>query len=447
MYKGEILKPVKPYREMKIMSPTNYTEKYNQESSAIVADNAARQRLSALFDNGEFTELDRFAKNGDKPCEAVTAYGTVNGVTVYAFSQDSTVCAGAMGAAQANKLERLYALAEKDGCPVVGIFDSAGGYIDDGVATLTAYGKLIGYATRLSGVVPQISVVAGACTGAALLLAQMADVTVALKDNEDVKAAVVADDDISAVKAAALLLSYFPQNNLAEPLWSQHQPSGVVCEDKNSAVESIADAGSVLKLFDDECECAAVYLARIGGLPAGIVSAVADDDICEAGALKIAKLVSVCDAFSLPVVTLLDAKGFSSAKAAAILAQAYSQATSPKVTVICGNAIGQAFIAMASYGANADAVFAWNNAVITAVKPCTAVQLLCQDKLNEGADRKALEEEYAANSGSPFNAAALGCIDNIIEPKDTAVCVHKAIDALAGKRVSTLDKKHSNMPF
>ncbi|MBP3692542.1 MAG: carboxyl transferase, partial [Clostridia bacterium] len=335
------------------MSLINYTEKYIQESSAIVADNAARQRLSALFDNGEFTELDRFAKNVDKPCEAVTAYGTVNGVAVYAFSQDSTVCAGAMGAAQANKLERLYALAEKNGCPVVGIFDSAGGYIDDGVATLTAYGKLIGYATRLSGVVPQISVIAGACTGAALLLAQMADVTVALKDNENVKSAVAADDDISAVKAAALLLSYFPQNNLAEPLWSQQQPSGIVCEDAKSAVESIADAGSVLKLFDDECECAEVYLARIGGLPAGIVSAVADEDICEAGALKIAKLVSVCDAFSLPVVTLLDAKGFSSAKAAAILAQAYSQATSPKVTVICGNAIGQAFIAMASYGANA----------------------------------------------------------------------------------------------
>ncbi len=428
------------------MSLKNQIEKYAEESSAIVA-NAARQRLSALFDNGKFTELDRFAKNGDKPCEAVTAYGTVNGIMVYAFSQDSTVCCGAMGAAQAQKLERMYALAEKNGCPVVGIYDSAGGHIDDGVATMTAYGKLIGYASRLSGVVPQVSVIAGACTGAALLLAQMADVTVSLQDNTNVNAAVTAEDDISAVKSAALLLSYFPQNNLAEPLWSQQQLSGVVCEDVKSAVNAIADAGSVLKLFNDECECAEVYLARIGGLPAGIVCACTDDDICAEGALKAARFVAICDAFSLPIVTLLDAKGFADSKSAAILAHAYSEATAPKVTVICGNAIGQAFIAMASYGANADAVFAWNTAVITAVKPCTAVQLLCKDKLNEGADRKTLEEEYALEQGSPFNAAALGCIDNVIAPEDTAACVNKALEALAGKRVSTLDKKHSNLPL
>lgn len=428
------------------MSSKNYKEVYTNEVNAIAA-NVARQRLSALFDNGEYTELDRFAKNGDSACEAVTAYGTVNGVMVYAFSQDSSVFGGAMGAAQAQKLERMYALAEKNGCPVIGIYDSLGGHVDEGVATLTAYGKLIGYATRLSGVVPQISVIAGACTGAALMLAQMADLTVGVKESVDISAALTADDDMSAVKMAALALSYFPQNNLAEPLWSQQQASGIICDSMENTPAAIADAGSLLSLYEDECECVRVYLARIGGLPAGIVCVASEDDICSQGAYKAAKFISVCDAFSLPIVTLLDAKGFADVKSAAILAHAYSQATSPKVTVICGNAIGQAFVAAASYGANADAVFAWNSAVITALKPCTAVQLLCQEELNEGKDRKALEEEYESNQGSPFNAAALGCIDNIIEPADTAVCVQKALDALAGKRISTLDKKHSNLPL
>ncbi len=428
------------------MSLKNHKEKYIEETNAIVA-NTARQRLSALFDNGEFCELDRFAKNKDNACEAVTAYGTVNGVMVYAFSQDNTVFGGAMGAAQAQKLERMYALAEKNGCPVVGIYDSVGGYIDDGIATMTAYGKLIGYATRLSGVVPQISVIAGACTGAALMLAQMSDIMVCTKENKDVCASLKADDDIAAVKMAALALSYLPQNNLAEPLWSQYESSGVACENINNAVNAIADAGSVLGYYQDECECAKVYLSRIGGLPAGIVCLAAEDDICAQGALKAARFVAMCDAFSLPIVTLVDAKGFDDAKSAAVLAHAYSHATSPKVTVVCGNAVGQVFISVASYGANADSVFAWNSAVITAVKPCTAVQLLCRQELDAGKERKALEEEYAQTKGSPFNAAALGCIDNVIEPADTVLCVQKSLEALAGKRISTLDKKHSNLPL
>lgn len=432
------------------MQTDKTTNRYNTETGALT-DSNAKKRLSDLFDNGEYVELDRFAKNGDNLCEAVTACGTVNGVTVYAFSQNSEICGGAMGTAQADKLKRMYALAEKNGCPVIGIYDSVGGYIEDGVSAMTAYGELIGYAARLSGVVPQISVVVGACTGSARLLCDMADLTVVSKDAaEDFKEqyCAIADSDLGAVKTAALLLSYLPQNNLAEPLWSQYAAPNGSFDTVDNTVRAIADAGSALALYPAKTDCAKIFFARIGGMPAGIVAACPEDGvICGKGAKKIARFVRMCDAFSLPVVTLLDATEFGCAKCGSAVAHAYAEATIPKVTVIIGSAVGAPFIAMAGRASGADATFAVDGAVISNLKPCTAVQLLYSDRLNAGEDRKALQKEFAENNASPFNAAALGAIDDVILPNEISARVLKAIDALSGKRVSTLDKKHSNMPL
>lgn len=428
------------------MSTKNFKERYSEECAAII-ENDARKRLAALYDNGIYTELDRFAKNGECPCEVVCAFGEVNGVPVYAFAQDSTVCHGAMGMAQAGKLERLYALAEKNGCPIVGIYDSCGGHIDEGALAMSAYGKLTYYSARLSGVVPQISVIAGACEGSQKLLADMADLVVGVGEDKNGYAA-VAENDIAAVKTAAMLLSYLPQNNLAEPLWSEPNVSEENYENGEAVVRSIADNSSTMMLYGESAGCVKVYFARIGGAPAGIVLAAdKDKNICAEGALKAARFVRMCDAFSLPVVTLIDAENMLCAKSAAALAHAYAEATVAKVSVVMGSAVGSVFMTMAGRAANADAVFAWDSAAITAIKPCTAVQLLMQDKLSEGIAREQLEKEYANDVGSPFNAAAVGAVDDVIAKEDTAARVAVALEAFTGKRVSTLDKKHSNMPL
>ena len=254
------------------MSVANGLERLAAEKGAL-ADSAARKRLLSLFDEGSFTELDRFAKNGDKPGEVITAYGSIAGAPAYAFSQDVSVASGAMGRVQAQKIARVYDLAAENGLPVVGIYDSHGAHLDEGADALAAYGELILKSSRLSGVVPQISLVLGACIGSAAMLASLADVTVMAKDAEfycvspviagdktgkvgSAEAAaesgaahVVSADEAAALEAVKELLSLLPGNNLSVASLAEYEPAAgdpaalKTGDSAKTILEAVVDAG------------------------------------------------------------------------------------------------------------------------------------------------------------------------------------------------------------
>lgn len=444
-------------------------KRYDTEVSNL-NNSDAKKRLSMLFDNGTFTEIDRFLKNSDSQCEVVTAYGEVNGVLVYAYAQSIDVNKGAMGKAQAAKISHVYDLATKTGAPVVAVFDSFGAHVDEGLDALEAYGSLIKAAGNISGVVPQIAVVAGTCVGSAAVLAALSDFVVvtdkaelyiteptdknyAVAAAQNGTATVNASDDAEAMAKVAELLSYLPSNNLSEPLYAE-----AVAAAGGDAISSVVDAESFFELSADYGKCIKVGFARVGGAPVGVVSTnseVNDGYFCEDGAKKAAKFVRVCDAFSIPVITLVNSKGIKTdaecagadVKAVATLTSAYSEATTAKVTVVTGNAIAGAYIAFVSSAGAPDFVYAWSNAVLAVLEPMTAVQLLYKERLANGEDRKALEAEYENEKCSPFCAAAKGLVTDVIMPEETNEKIISALDVLSSKRVSTLSKKHTNIPL
>ena len=453
------------------MNTTDSKNRFDAELSKI-GDSAARKRLAMLFDNGTYTELDRFVKNNNDLCEVVTAYGEVNGMLVYAYSQSIDVNNGAMGMAQASKIAHVYELATKTGAPVVAVFDSNGAHVDEGAQALEAYGSLIKAAGNISGVVPQIAVVAGACIGSAAVLATLSDFVVmteeaelyitpaSVKDvsfakvaSENGTAGLLAKDDADAMNKVAELLSYLPSNNLSEPLFAEY-----VAANGEGLVGSVVDAESFFELFADYGKCIKVGFARVGGAAVGIVatdSSVNNGYFCEDGAKKAAKFVRICDAFSVPVITLVDSKGINSddatsgedVKSVAMLTSAYSEATTAKIAVVSGNAIGGAYIAFVSSAGAPDLVYAYADSVIGVLEPMTAVQLLYKDRLTAGEDRKALENEYVIEKCSPFCAAAVGLVNDVINPEEVSSKVISALDVLSSKRVSTLSKKHTNIPL
>ncbi len=451
-----------------------------ETETALLGKSDAYKRLQLLFDNASFTELDKFSKNGENGCGVVTAYGYVNGAACYAFSQDISVCSGAMGRSQAAKIKKVYDLALMNGAPVIGIYDSMGAFAEEGVDALNAYGELIAAAGKISGVVPQISVIAGKCIGSAAILASVADLTVMVDGAEfcvnsaDITGeksvgtaelamkngtvAVVAENDEAAMSKVAEILSMLPMNNLSVPAVADYVPSAVSGEGVYADISNIIDADSFIEISEGFGKCAKVGFARIAGNAVGIVATDADKNdsyLCGFGAAKIARFIRLCDAFSVPVVTLLNCAGFmgkaddeldGSVRAVAALTGAYAEATTAKITVIVGKAYGAAFTAMAGKGAGADYVIAYADAAVCALNPTTAVQFLYKDRL--GAEkREDLEKEYALTEGSPFKAAENGAIDDIITADAAANSVIAALDMMASKRVSTIEKKHSNMPY
>ncbi|MDD4699365.1 MAG: carboxyl transferase domain-containing protein [Oscillospiraceae bacterium] len=450
---------------------------------ASAKESVARTRLQSLFDSGVFAELDRFAKNGDNPCEVVTAFGTVSGTGVYAFSQDSSILSGAMGRVQAAKIKRVYELAAKTGAPVVGIYDSKGAHMDEGMDALGAYGELILASSNISGVVPQISLVLGSCIGSAAILADLADVVVMSKTAElcvssafivgdkdklvgtaeiaakNGTASIVAVTEQEAIEKAVAVMSLLPANNLSTAFTADYVPA--VPTDGNGVddlISAIADDKSFIELGREYGSCSKVGLARIEGNSVGVVATDSNKNegkLCGNAADKIARFVRFCDAFSIPVVTMLDCAGFmgnkdaelnGEVKAIAKLTHAYAEATTPKITVIAGQAIGAAYIAMAGRACNADVVFAWPNAVVSSLETMTAVQLMYKDRLGQES-RESLESEYINTVASPFTAASTGLIDDIILREETADRVSEALTMMESKRVSTMNKKHSNIPL
>ena len=451
------------------MNATETLKRYNDEVAKL-GYSLARNRLSLLFDNGEFTEVDRFVKNNGAECEVVTAYGQINGMLVYAYAQSIDVSGGAVGRVQAAKIAHIYDLATKTGAPVVAVFDSNGAHVDEGIEALEAYGSLIKTAGNVSGVVPQIAVVSGACVGSAAVLAMLSDFVVITKSAElyisaestkasdfaslaaqNGTASIVVNDDSAAMEKVAELLSYLPSNNLSEPICAEYAPAS-----GEDALGSTIDADSFLEVYADFGKCIKVGFARVGGVSVGVVANNAEYDyFCEDGAKKAAKFIRVCDAFSIPVITFVHSKGIKACdentgadvKSVALLTSAYSEATTAKITVVTGNAIAGAYIAFVSSAAAPDMVYALPGSVIGVLEPMTAVQLLYKERLAAGEDRKELEEEFIKEKCSPFCAAALGLVNDVIDASDISAKIALALDVLASKRVSTLSKKHTNIPL
>lgn len=439
---------------------------------------SARTRLTYLFDEGSFSELDPFYSSDSDLAGVITAFGYVEGNPVYAFSQDISVKSGALTEAQAKKIVKVYDLAAKTGVPVVGIYDSFGADLSNGCKALNSYGELLMWTSNLSGVVPQISVVAGTCVGASVMLAESADFVVVTKDsqlyvapNSDISdsaenagkngtASIVAENDEEAIEAAKNLLLKLPQNNLSPvPMYEFSVPETAFGSDAQSQAEAVCDADSLVELSADFGIASYTALGSIGGATVGVVATNKTNDKLNADdCTKIARFVRICDSYAIPVVTFVDTEGFKADNATETagavremtkLAHAYAEATTIKISVVTGKAYGPAFIALAGKGANADLVYATSNATISALNPITAVEFLEHDELKGAADltakRNELADKYSKEQASAAVAAVNGSVDNVVEEANLRDALINSIEIMAGKRISRLPKKHSNI--
>lgn len=451
------------------------------ETKETVKGTVAYKRLAKLFDEGSMVEFDSLVKSEDGLAEVVTAYGSVDGMPAYAFAQNGDVAGGAISKAQASKIKKVYDFAAKTGTPVVGIYDSQGARLKQGGEILAAYGDMLLWSSSLSGVVPQISVIAGTCVGTNALIASSADIVIAAEgadfgietngsekttENTAESIHILVKDVDSALAKAGQLISMLPSNNLGVAMSCDYSSPAVSNDELTSAaatvgtdakvmsyiISAVADAGSMIEFQENFGRTVITGLATVNGDTVGIVatrSRYNSGKIDADGCSKAARFVRFCDAFSIPVVTLADTYGFDSVRDASKLTHAYAEATTVKMTVIVGAAYGPAFVAMAGRAANADFVAAWPNAVIAPLAPETFAAIMYGDKLkgvdNPAAKRVEIVDEYKDTLASPATAAADGYIDDVIAPADTRAVISAALEMLAGKKVTRLPKKHSNI--
>lgn len=464
------------------MSSANKNEKLSELRTAIDAGCPARKRLAALFDEGSFVELDAFVKAGEGEAGIVAGYGLVEGSVVYAFSQDITAENGAVSKAHAQKAQKVYALAAKTGCPVVCLYDSNGAKLSEGNEMLDAYSKMLMWSNNLSGVVPQIALVLGTCAGVSAMLAASADYVIMSRNAElfltapfitrangdqtegagtaenAAKAGVasfVCEDEEEALAQARKLLAMLPQNNLASlPLFDFAEPAEAFdpagCP--KLIVKGIADEASTVEIDAEYGKGVYTFLGTMAGVTTAFLTTSRNNPLDADSCTKAARFVKTCDAFNIPLVTLIDSEGFactadvSLVREAAKLSSAYAEATTAKISVIIGRAYGAAYVALGSKNANADVTIAWPQAQISALPVETAVEFLWEDRYqgtkDAAATRQALREEYIDTVASPFEAAKGGYIESVVAPEETRSTLIGLLDMLAGKRESKLPKKH-----
>ncbi len=432
-----------------------------------VKETEARKRLQLLFDDGVFTEIDAFAKDADGEIGVVAGFGCVNGAPAYAFSQDVSVKGGAITVAQCSKILKVYDLATKTGYPVVGFYDSNGVNLTEGFEVLSAYGNVVKASAAVSGVVPQISIIAGACLGALSVVAEMADVVVAVKDadlyisapndvtaDDNYKAGsvdILADSLEEAVASVKNIVALLPQNNIDTPQFFNFTAPSTVAADSmstNDIIKSIADENSIVEIKSGYGSNLITAFATVAGETVGFV-AFDGKQICPHCAYKAEAMVKLCDAYNIPIVTVANADGIIKEAqeqmliAATKLTSAYATATCPKISLITGQSIGGAYVMLAGKGANADLALAWDNAVASPLGVDASVAFLYNDRLAAGEDRMALESEYKQTVGSAYAAAACGAIDDVFAPAETREKIICALDMLASKRELTIARKHS----
>lgn len=460
-------------------------DKFAGAREAAFAETPARSRLAMLFDPGTFVEIGGFAKADGQPLGAVCGYGSVNGSPVYAFAQDQSENGGAVGAAQAAKIGKIFDLALKTGAPVIGVYDSNGALISEGTGALNAYGDMLRSVNNLSGVVPQLSLVLGPCAGSSAVMACCADFVIMSEKSEffitppskgqgaaaaagkSGVAHIVKPDDSSAIEAARKIVSLLPLNNLAAPpVFDSSEAENAeavlraACENIDEAcvkeiTASICDAGSVIELMPDFGKSAYTALGTLGGFTCGVVATKKGAKLCSDCCDKIAKFVSVLDSFQIPVITLVNTEGLdpgedelcTAVRDMAKLSHVYAEATTAKAVVITGKAIGAAYVALASRAVASDYTIAWPSAVISALPPKAAVAFTYSERITADNPREAVEAAYIENEASAFTAAAGGYIDDVIDPALTRPALIAAMDLLSAKRVHKNPKKHGNIPF
>ena len=461
----------------------------------------AGERIKALFDDGSFIELDAFVSARGKETAAdgvVTGYGTIDGRLTFAYAQDPTVIGGCIGEMHAKKICKVYDMAAKMGAPVVAMLDSNGARLEEGVLAQAAVGEIMAAVARISGVVPNISVVLGTCAGSSAIIAEMSDFVV-MSENEscelfvnspsvvtattnkaysaDAKSVAAvcgnahftAKDDALAIETVKLLLSYLPSNNLCdapelECMDDLNRTSdnfmGVDGEyDVRSLIAAVADDGAFMESQITYARGAVTGFIRLNGTTVGVVANQGNEDgsvLCGQALEKMARFVRFCDAFNIAILTFTDVEGFKVsadeenwglARKSARLMYAFTEATVPKVNVVVKKAYGGAYTAMNSKQTGADIVLAFPTACIAAIAPEAGVGVLYSDRLKAGENRDMLIAEYKAEVASPYNAAAMGYVDDVIIPGETRPRVIAAFEMLRSKRVSAPSRKHDNMPL
>ena len=444
----------------------------------------SKARLESIFDSGTFVELGAYTKRTDSQTDfesVVCGYGAVEGKLAFAFVQDSGRTKGAFGERHSKKIAALYALAVKNGAPIIGVFDSAGAVIYDGAEALAAYGKLMKNISDASGIVPQIAVIDGMCGGSSAVAASMFDFVVTVKEKSQLfvnppfvvgktesavaqgLSAYEAETEAAAFGFVRELVATLPQNN-ADGAFVETADglNRAVSFDPESyeikdLLKELADDGSFLELFGDYTENAVLGIGSFGGVVAGVVASnpakkgILDIKVARAAA----KLVSFCDSFGIPVITMVDSEGLDvSAEAEnaayaselARLAMAYTSAENAKVTVVLGKAYGTAFTLLGSKSVGADIALALPTACISVLSPEASVAFVWNNKVGEKT-REELEAEWKEKCASAVEAADAGEIDDIVEPAELRQRICAALNMLAAKAEGTPARKHANLPL
>jgi propionyl-CoA carboxylase beta chain len=480
----------------------------------------ARERAEKLLDPGSFVELDRYVRHREvefgmrekRPWgdAVVTGHGTILGRKVFVFSQDFTIFGGSLSEVFAEKICKVMDMAVKYGCPVIGINDSGGARIQEGVVSLAGYAEIFWRNVQASGVVPQISLVMGPCAGGAVYSPAMTDFVFMVEGSsymfitgpdvvktvtgEEVTfeelggaathasksgvAQFISSDEEACLEDARYLLSFLPQNNLepapfaspSDPVDREETALDTLVPDDPAkpydikrVIELVVDDGDYLEVHERYAENIVCCFARLGGHPVGVVgnqprslAGVLDID----SSVKAARFVRTCDAFNIPLVTFVDVPGFLPGTAqewggiirhGAKLLYAYCEATVPKLAVITRKAYGGAYDVMSSKHIRSDFNFAWPTAEVAVMGPEGAVNIVFRRELEEAADPEArrveLIQEYRERFANPLSAAERGYVDDVIEPRRTRPVLIEALETSLSKRERRPPRKHGNIPL
>jgi acetyl-CoA/propionyl-CoA carboxylase len=476
----------------------------------------ARERIALLVDEGSFVEIDKYVTHrSDDPSipkfygdGVVTGFGTVNGRQVFVFSYDFTVLGGSLGEMTGKKIVKAMDQAMKVGCPIIGIVDSGGARIQEGVSSLDGYGDIFFRNTMASGVIPQITASIGPCAGGAVYSPAMTDFVLMVENVgqmfvtgpdvvKEVLSQEVSFDELGGARAHGSksgvaqfvakneydcfdkikkLLSFIPQNNAEEPpaVEPTDDPNRIDPNlinllpenpyqqyDMKDIIKSVVDNGDFFEVHELFAENVLVGFARMNGKTIGLI---ANQPMLLAGALdinsanKAARFIRFCDAFNIPIVTLVDTPGYLPGtdqehngiiRHGSKMLFAYCEATVPKITCIIGKAYGGAYIAMGSKNLRADVNYAWPSAEIAVLGPEAAVTITHRKTLKDAPDaavlKKKLAKEYRDKFANPYLAAEKGIIDLVIDPMETRPMIIRALEALANKKEARPWKKHGNI--
>src|SRR5918995_90735 len=477
----------------------------------------ARERIALLLDEGSFIELDKYVTHRQDDPETkkfygdavITGFGTITGRKIFVYAYDFTVLGGSLGEMASRKIVKIMDRAIKVGAPIIGILDSGGARIQEGVMSLDGYGDIFYRNTTASGIIPQITASIGPCAGGAVYSPAMTDFIIMVENigqmfvtgpevvkevlSEDVSfedlggasthatksgvAHMVAANEYECMEKIKKLISFLPQNNLEEPPSlleptddpNRLDPSLINMLPENpyqpydikSIIMSIIDNKDFYEIHETFASNIIVGFARMDGKTVGIV---ANQPMYLAGALdidssnKAARFIRFCDSFNIPIITLVDTPGYLPGadqehngiiRHGSKLLYAYCEATVPKITCIIGKAYGGAYIAMGSKNLRADINYAWPTAEIAVLGPEAAITIIHRKDLKESPDasaiKKKLANEYRNKFANPYIAAEKGIIDVVIDPMETRPFIIRALESLANKREIRPPKKHGNI--